>query len=51
MFQFLTRCKSKIFINKESSNVNIPGTSLSHLIRTTVSEYYLTLEDTGIHLN
>lgn len=51
MLQFLVRFKSKTFINKESSNVNIPEISLSHLIRTTVSEYYLTLEGIGIHLN
>lgn len=51
MLQFLVRFKSKTFINKESSNVNIPEISLSHLIRTIVSEYYLTLEGTGIHLN
>lgn len=50
MLQFLVRFKSKTFINKESSNVNTLEMSASQLI-TTVSEYHLTLEGIGKHLN
>lgn len=51
MLQFLVRFKSKTFINKESPNVNTPEMSVSYQISTTVSEYYLTLEGIGKHLN
>lgn len=51
MLQFLVRFKSKTFINKESSNVYNPEMSASQMITTTVSEYHLTLEGIGKHLN
>ena len=47
--QFLVRFKSKAFTNKKSLDVNTPEI-LSYLIRTMVSEYYVTLEGTGIPL-
>jgi hypothetical protein len=48
VLQFLVRFKSKTFISKEYLNVNIPNISLNHLIRMTVSKYYLILESIGI---
>ena len=50
MLTFLVRFKSKTFINKQFSNVNIWDISPSQLIRT-VSEYYLSLESISIHLH